>query len=105
MASQSGTAKPMLRESCVVGVNVYGRRPNMFRVIRKIIKEANRVAHLWPPRFIGRRSCWVKRLINQPCRVNSRLLSQRVVGVGKRIQGKVRASIIRGIPRSVGLIN
>lgn len=56
----------MLRDSCVVGVKVYGRRPSIFRVIRKIIKEVRRVAHLWPPRFKGKRSCWVKRLINQP---------------------------------------
>lgn len=57
VASHKGTANPILRESCVVGVNVYGRRPSMLREIRKIISEANIKAHLWPPMLIGRRSC------------------------------------------------
>ena len=66
VANQRGTARPMFRDSCVVGVNVYGRRPNMFSVIRKSIREVKRAAHLWPPRLMGRSNCWVKRFINQP---------------------------------------
>lgn len=66
VASQRGTARPMLRESCVVGVKVYGRRPNILREIKKTINEANRAAHLCPPGFRGSRSCWVNRLMNQP---------------------------------------
>lgn len=66
VASQNGTAIPMFSESWVVGVKVYGRRPNILRDRRKIIKEVSIKAHLWPPGLIGRRSCWVKRLINQP---------------------------------------
>lgn len=66
VASQRGTARPMLSESCVVGVNVYGNRPSILSVIKKIIKEVSKVAHLCPPKFNGRRSCWVKRLMNQP---------------------------------------
>lgn len=74
-------------------------------VIRKIIREVRRAAHLWPPRLRGRRSCWVKRLMNHPCRAKKRLLSHRVVGAGYIIQGRVIARAIRGTPRSEGLIN
>lgn len=82
VASQRGTASPMLRDSWVVGVNVYGRRPSMFSVIRKIISDVKRAAHLCPPRLIGRSSCWVKRFMNQLWRVSSRLSSHRVVAAG-----------------------
>ena len=82
VASQRGTASPMLRDSCVVGVKVYGRSPSMFRVIRNSIREVKIRAHLWPPRFRGRRSCWVKRLMNQFCSVRRRLFNHRAVGVG-----------------------
>ena len=57
VANQRGTASPIFSESCVVGVNVYGRRPSMFSVIRKSIREVKSVAHLCPPRLMGRRSC------------------------------------------------
>ena len=66
VANQRGTARPMLRDSCVVGVNVYGSSPSMLRVIRKSISDVRIRAHLWPPGFRGRRSCCVNRLINQP---------------------------------------
>lgn len=46
VANQRGNAKPMLRESCVVGVKVYGSRPSMFTEIRNSIREVNRTAHL-----------------------------------------------------------
>ena len=82
VASHRGTASPILRDSWVVGVNVYGRRPNIFRVIRNTISEVNRAAHLWPPRLMGSRSCWVKRFMNQLCRVSVRLLSHRLGAVG-----------------------
>lgn len=104
-ASQSGTAKPRLRESCVVGVKVYGRRPSKFRVIKKIISEVNRVAHLCPPEFMGRRSCWVKRLMKWAWRDSSRLFSHRVVGAGYKSMGRIRARLINGTPKCVGLIN
>lgn len=77
----------------------------MLIVIRKIIREVSKRAHLWPPKLRGRRICWVKRLINQFWSVKSRLLIQRGEGVGKRIHGRARASAISGIPSSVGLIN
>lgn len=105
VASQSGTARPMLRDSCVVGVKVYGRRPSMLREIRNSIKEVNKMAHLWPPKLRGRRSCCVNRLMNQLCRASKRLFNHRDVGVGKRIHGRVNARAIRGMPRKTGLIN
>lgn len=105
MASQRGTARPMFKDSCVVGVKVYGRRPSIFNVIRNNIKDVRMRAHLCPPGFKGRRSCCVNRLMNQLCRVISRLFNHREEGVGKRIQGKLRARAIRGIPKNEGLIN
>ncbi len=82
VASQSGTAKPMLRDSCVVGVKVYGSSPSMLSVIRNNIRDAKIRAHLCPPVFRGRRSCWVNRLMNQPWRVSRRLFNHREDGVG-----------------------
>lgn len=66
MASHSGTANPILRDSCVVGVKVYGSSPSILIVIRKIISEANNSAHLCPPVFNGNISWLVNRLINHP---------------------------------------
>ena len=74
-------------------------------MIRKSIREHRRRAHLWPPRLIGSRSCWVKRLMNQFWSASRRLFSHRVEGVGKRIQGRLRARAIRGIPRKTGVAN
>ena len=82
VASQRGTASPRFKDSWVVGVNVYGRRPNMFSEMRRIIREAKSAAHLWPPGFRGRSSCWVKRLRNHPWRVSSRLFSHWRVARG-----------------------
>lgn len=82
VASHSGTAMPRLRDSCVVGVKVYGRRPRILRVIRKTIREVRIRAHLCPFIFKGMRICWVNRLMNQPWRVSRRLLSHRVDGEG-----------------------
>lgn len=65
VANQSGTARPIFRESWVVGVNVYGRSPSIFNVRIKIIREARIIAHLCPPGFRGVSSCCVKVLINQ----------------------------------------
>lgn len=54
----------------------------MLMVIKNNIKDVSKTAHLWPPGFNGRSSCWVKRLINHPCKVSTRLFSHREVGVG-----------------------
>ena len=54
----------------------------MFSVIRKTMSDVKMVAHLCPPRLIGRSSCWVKRFMNQPWRVSRRLFSHRLVAAG-----------------------
>ena len=105
VASHKGTANAVLRDSCVVGVKVYGRRPSRLSVIKNTIREARRRAHLWPPTFRGWKICCVKLLINQLCRVNRRQLSHRTVGLGKRTQGSANAKAARGMPRKTGLIN
>lgn len=65
VASQRGKASPMLRESWVVGVKVYGRRPSMLREIKNSIREVRRTAHLCPGRFTGKKSSWANRPMNQ----------------------------------------
>jgi len=105
VASHRGVAMPRFKESCVVGVKVYGSKPNKFRETRKIIKEASKVAHLCPSRFKGRRSCWVNRLINHAWRESKRLFNHRVEGAGNINQGREIARAARGIPRYEGLIN
>lgn len=57
VANQNGTARPMLRESCVVGVKVYGSRPSILSDNKKIIKDVRRRAHLCPPGLRGSSSC------------------------------------------------
>lgn len=54
----------------------------MFVVIRNNMRDVNRIAHLWPPMLRGKNNCCVNRLINQPCRVISRLFIHREEGVG-----------------------
>lgn len=105
VANHKGVANAILRESWVVGVKVYGNRPKVFIIRRSNIREMSRVAHLCPFTGTGKKICWVERLINHPSRVVRRLFSQRVVGFGTKIQGRVRASAIRGMPNSLGLIN
>lgn len=39
VANQAGTANAILNDSCVVGVNVYGKSPSILIVIRKTISE------------------------------------------------------------------
>lgn len=59
VASQRGKASPMFIDSCVVGVNVYGRRPSMFMERRKSMSDSVIVAHLCPSLFTGIKSCLV----------------------------------------------
>lgn len=82
VASQRGTARPRLSDSCVVGVKVYGRRPSMLSDIINNIKEVSRRAQSWPAMFTGSRSCLANRLRNQFWAASSRLSIHRVVGVG-----------------------
>lgn len=105
VASHSGTANPIFKDSCVVGVKVYGRSPSILIVIKKIIKEVSSRAHLCPPTFSGSINWLVKRLISQPWIVIRRLLIHRVEGVGYITQGKAIAMAISGTPRYDGLAN
>uniref|UniRef100_A0A8B9RV89 Uncharacterized protein n=1 Tax=Accipiter nisus TaxID=211598 RepID=A0A8B9RV89_9AVES len=72
---------------------------------RSIIRDVRIKAHLCPPLFRGSISCFVVRWINHSWRVESRLVIHRVVGKGRRRVGNIIASIMRGMPRSCGLIN
>ena len=105
VASHRGTARPKFRDSWVVGVKVYGRRPNTFNEVRKTISVVNRTAHLCPHFFKGMRSWYTKRLITQDCRVRWRLFTHRAPGDGTKSHGKTSATAMRGIPKYVGLIN
>lgn len=49
VASHSGTASPIFRDSWVVGVKVYGSSPKIFNVRIKIIRDVKIRAHLCPP--------------------------------------------------------
>lgn len=46
VASHSGTARPMFKDSWVVGVNVYGRRPSILSEIKNSIRDVRIKAHL-----------------------------------------------------------
>lgn len=105
VAIHRGTASPRFSESCVVGVKVYGSRPNVLRDIRNTIKEANSKAHLWAPLFKGAKSCCVNWPINCAWRAETRFFSHPAVGVGYKTQGSVKAIMFNGIPKKTGLIN
>ena len=51
--SHRGTASAMFNDSCVVGVNVYGKRPSIFKETMKIIREVSIKAQLCPEGPIG----------------------------------------------------
>lgn len=82
VANQNGMASPILSESWVVGVKVYGRSPSILMDSKNTINDIKIRAHLWPPWLSGRRSCWVNRLKKCPCSVTNRLWTQRFDGVG-----------------------
>lgn len=105
MASQSGTARAMFIDSWVVGVKVYGSRPNRLMERRKSISEVSKRAHLWPALFRGVISCLVIRLASQSCRVERRLVTQRLLGDGSSKVGNRRDNGMSGIPRRYGLEN
>lgn len=105
VASHKGTASPKFKDSWVVGVKVYGRRPSIFKKIKNTINEVRIKAHLWPPIFKGVKSCDVNWLIDQFCVVKSRLLNHRRAGVGNSNHGRRKAKYMRGMPSRVGLIN
>lgn len=89
----------------MVGVNVYGSRPKRLISRRKIISDVRIRAHLWPFLFSGIISCFVTRLMNHSCKVESRLVIHRLSRDGRSKAGNVMEIRIRGIPSSDGLEN
>ena len=72
---------------------------------RNIISEVRIRAHLCPFLFRGIISCFVMRLMDHSCKVDSRLVIHRLSREGSSRAGKVVAIKIRGIPRMEGLEN
>lgn len=72
---------------------------------RKIIRDVRISAHLWPFLSSGSISCFVTRLMNHSCRVESRLVSHRLSGAGRSRAGNVIAIRISGTPSIDGLEN
>lgn len=105
VASHRGKARARFMDNWVVGVNVYGSSPRRLISSRKIIRDVRIRAHLCPFLWSGIISCFVIRLMNHSCRVDSRLVIHRLPGEGRRRAGNVIEIKIRGIPRKVGLEN
>lgn len=105
VANQSGKARAMFIDSCVVGVNVYGSRPSRLIVSKSIISDVRIRAHLCPSLFNGVISCFVIEWMDHSWRVERRLVIHRVLGVGNSRAGKSIDSRISGIPRRHGLAN
>lgn len=72
---------------------------------RKIINDVRIRAHLWPFLSSVIISCFVMRLMNHSWRVESRLVTHRLLGEGRSRAGNVMEMRIRGIPRREGLEN
>ena len=105
VASHRGKARARFMDSWVVGVNVYGNRPNKLMRRRKISRDVRIRAHLCPSLFSGVINCFVTRLMNHSCRVESRLVIHRVSREGRRRAGNVIEMKISGIPSRDGLEN
>lgn len=105
VASHIGMASPMFKESCVVGVKVYGRRPSKLIINSMVINDVRIMDHWWPVLLIGSISCFVNELIVHDWSVERRLVNHRVFWVGKRVDGISRARVVNGIPRICGLMN
>lgn len=105
VASHSGKARARFIDSCVVGVNVYGRSPRRLVSSRKIISDVRIIAHLCPFLSNGIISCFVIALTNHSWMVVTRLLTHRLFGDGSKRAGNVIAIRTSGIPSSDGLEN
>lgn len=62
----------------MVGVNVYGSSPNRLIIKSMLISDVRIIDHLCPVLLIGVISCFVNKLIVHDCRVERRLVSQRL---------------------------
>lgn len=98
-----GIAIPKFIESCVVGVNEWGRRPKMLDEAINIIKDINSRAQVWPLGLWLFIICLVVFLIIHCCRIIIRLLKSRVCLINRRL-GNIVIRMATGIPNSVGVI-
>lgn len=105
VASHIGMASPMFMDSCVVGVNVYGRSPSRFVVKSMAISDVKIIDHWWLVLLSGSISCFVNKLIVHSWRVDVRFFSHRLFIVGKMADDISRARMTNGIPRICGLMN
>lgn len=69
------------------------------------MSDVRMMAHLWPGLFNGIISCLVIMLMAHSCRVDRRLVSHRLLGMGRRRVGNSIDRRISGIPRRYGLEN
>lgn len=99
VANHRGMARPMFIDSCVVGVNVYGRSPIIFNEAKKSISVNSIRAHLCPGLLNGKKSCFVINKMVHVCIAASRFGMRRVVLVIISREGSNIARIISGIPR------
>lgn len=72
---------------------------------RKIISDVRIKAHLWPFLSSGIINCFVTRLTNHSCKVESWLVIHRLSRDDSRRAGNVTEIRIRGIPNSDGQIH
>lgn len=63
------------------------------------------MAHLWPGLFNGTMSCLVILLMVHSCKVVRRLVTHRLLGMGRRRAGNSVERRTSGIPRRYGLEN
>lgn len=105
IASHIGIAIPIFIESCVVGVNVYGRSPNRLIAKSMIISDVRIIDHWWPVLLIGSINCFVNKLIAHSWMVDKRFVNHRLFRVGNMIGGINKARMASGIPRICGLMN
>ena len=70
-----------------------------------IISDVRIRAHLWPLLFSGIISCFVMRCRSHSWRVERRLVTHRLPGVGSSRAGNSIESRISGIPSRHGLAN
>lgn len=105
VASHRGKASARFIDNWVVGVNVYGSSPSRLISSKKTIRDVRIRAHLCPFLFSGVISCFVTRLMNHSCRVDSRFVIHRLSMEGSSRAGNVIEIRISGIPRRDGLEN
>lgn len=98
-----GIAMPKFIESCVVGVNEWGRRPKIFDEAINIIKDISSKVQVWPLTLWLLIICLVVFLITHCCSIIIRLLKSRVCLINRRL-GNIIIRMATGMPNSVGVM-